>query len=159
MRQLVSVIADGSVRYFVHDGDRVRQIAEIVDPGADVTTVIEIGVSLAALYESRNGDKPKPKPAPAAASPPARPAGKRPMRRWGASQDAVLADLRAHPGSSVAEIATRVTGSDEHGARQTVNATLGVLRKQHEIISEPAMIIDLGGQPRTGVRLTLVEHG
>lgn len=165
MRQLVSVVADGRVRYFIHDGDDVRQIAEITDPGTNVATVIEIGVSLGALYERRNGAGAQPakraKPAPAAKSSTPRTTstpGKRPTTRWGASRDRVLADLRSHPDTSYVEIAERVAGSGEHRARGTVTATIGDLRKSgHRIESRRSEITDVMGRSRPGVRLTLIE--
>ena len=158
MRQLVAVVADGSVRYFIAEGDEVTQIAQITDPGANVATIIEIGVSLGALYTRRNGAKTAPtaKAAPAPASP-ARRRGKT-LRSWGAGQEAILADLRAHPDSTYAEISERVTGSSERGAQQSVTAAMGVLRaKGFKIESRPAPVTDVMGRDRPGVRLTLVE--
>jgi hypothetical protein len=51
MRQLVSVVADGSLRYYLHEtGGPAVQVAQLVDPGVDVDSVIDIGVSLGSLY-------------------------------------------------------------------------------------------------------------
>lgn len=134
MRQLVSVVSDGRVRYFIHDGDDVRQIAEITDPGADVATVIEIGVSLAALHGRRNGDQPKAKrrrppgkkSAPAPTSPESVPAKKRGRLPGSARVDIdineIIGAVRRQPGRTGAELGAELLPTIE---RIPANAAIG----------------------------------
>ena len=46
MRQLVSVVNDDGIGYFVSDGDGATQIAHVINPGLDVQDVIRLGVNL-----------------------------------------------------------------------------------------------------------------
>lgn len=46
MRQLVSVVTDDAVLYFVDDGEATTQIAQIIHTGLDVSDVVRLGTNL-----------------------------------------------------------------------------------------------------------------
>ena len=170
MKQLVSVVTDDAVAYFVHDGDEALQIARLINPGLDVAAVLELGTSLAHVLRV-DGRRPlsrRPVEAPAIA-PPATPdvEAKRARRaeaqrthtQWGISRNAVLDDLRHHPGATYSEIAHRLTKSRDPKAVQTVSATVHDLRRHgYRIVSEKVMGLDKNGRAQRRARLTLVEE-
>lgn len=184
MRQLVSVVSDTHVAYFVQDGDDVRQIAHVVNPGFAVPEVIELGVQLQGALRI-NGTtikrSPSPTALPAAQStqttqvpaPPERAAeasaqraqtrtrqqqGQRGRVEWGLSQAKVLDDLRAHPGTTRTDIAERLTGSRASKAVGSVTTHVAALKiAGHDIVSTRTTGPDLNGRPTSIALLTLVE--
>ena len=156
MRQLVSVVTDQTVSYFLQDEDPeapVLQVAQVLNMGLDVPEVLDLGANLVqSLKLNGRGARaraqiaaPAPramKPAtqpelePVKPEPPARNRGgrpkgpaKRPMRRWGFTREAVLADLRAHPGTTYVEAALRISGSSEKAAVGAYSASLQLVER------------------------------
>lgn len=157
MRQLVSVVTDQSVAYFLADetGEHLQQIAQVMNPGLQVPAVVSLGANLTdalGLNGRANGHRPsKAIPAPEAPTeePPPRPraphgltkSGKprkraaptQPRRNWNLSMDDVLADLIEHPESTRAESALRLTGDSDHAAQQVVGNHLLRLYQAGEV--------------------------
>jgi hypothetical protein len=137
------VVSDGSLRYFLHDGGEVTQVAQLVDPGVDVAAVIEIGVSLGSLYEQlpvtglANGKAVKaaePAKATALPGPPKAPAER--YFRQGITTEEVVAYIRKHPGVRTTMIAADLLPGKARpgatGARQTIDNRLRSLVAKHE---------------------------
>ena len=148
MRQLVSVVTDEHVSYFVHDDgdDEAQQIAQVINPGFDVAEIVELGASLTTVLHL-NGKRPKKaaaltEPAPAVAVTPELTARGTPRRRkasprrrdWGTTTPGVLADVRAHPDSTTFEIATRLLDDTTQAAQQAINNALHRLRDSGHVI-------------------------
>jgi hypothetical protein len=126
VRQLVSVVTDDAVRYFVQDGEHVQQIAQLLNPGLDVPAVIELGdVLTSALRLNGSKSTKRGRELPAAPEPAVRveAAPRRQMTRpggdtvpvdsggrhkWGVTALQIAADVRAHPGTTVREITERL---------------------------------------------------
>lgn len=146
MRQLVSVVTEETVSYYLADDggdDEVVKVAQVLNDGLGVPEVIDLGANLVAALRL-NGHrrksvtapaaKPLPEPAKPAKPAQAKPAqAKRPRVSWGLTGDRVLADIRAHPGTTFAEIAQRLTGSDDRRAVQSVTAHIHALSRTHHI--------------------------
>jgi hypothetical protein len=142
MRQLVSVVTDDSVRYFVQDGDNVQQIAQLLNPGLDVPAVIELGDVLTSALRLNGNRSPKSgRELPAAPEPAVRveaAPSKRTKRvetrtRWGVSGFDVLDDVRAHPGTTVAEIVGRIYPEDVPKARGVCSAHVTALIERRSL--------------------------
>lgn len=57
MKQLVAFVEGDTLRYFMSEGDKVTQVAQVVNPGFNVRDVVQLGNMLAeALW--LNGDRP-----------------------------------------------------------------------------------------------------
>lgn len=182
MRQLVSVVTEQTVHYFLAEegSDEVQQVASVLNTGLQVPDVIDLGSNLLEalhLNGHSKGRKAVAAPAPTPALPPARPAPvkaaarkpgrppgpqKRPMRRWGFGQDTVLADLRAHPGTTYREACLRIAGSEEAGALTAYSASLSLVARRllgsgADIRREPFQAPGPDGGLRQYTRLYLVE--
>lgn len=180
MRQLVSVVTETSVAYYLTEGDsdEVQQVAQVLNTGLAVPDVVELGANLLDALRLNGHRKagvaataptPALPPAPPRQTPaPARKVGrprgpaKRPMRRWGFTKANVLADLRAHPGSTYAEAAERISGSPDAAAKGSYGATLSALER--ELIHRGATVQrqsftakGADGTMKSFVRLTLLE--
>lgn len=146
MRQLVSVVSDGALRYFLHDGGEAIQVAQLVDPGVDVGAVIEIGVSLGSLYSKMPVDglvggqvkpaKPAKEVAPApAALPPSPPEPKVKYARTNVTVEEIIDYITKHPGVRTTMIAAELMpGPTRPGTtkpRQTVDNKLRNLVSRH----------------------------
>jgi hypothetical protein len=136
MRQLVSVVSDGSLRYFLHDGGEAVQVAQLVDPGVDVPMVVEIGVSLGALYAKLPVNGKEVAPVKAAVSLPAAPAPKegrkyqprmRKTTQHSLTIDEIIAYVAEHPGVSHSALASALAPHlENHKRRQLVDNRLRV---------------------------------
>lgn len=151
MRQLVSVVTPESVSYFLAEEGTdtpVQQVAQVLNTGLAVADVIDLGSNLLGALRL-NGHKSRPR----AVAPPTQPAlepappepapvkrtgrpkgipGKRPMQRWGFTGERVLADLRAHPGTTYVDAVDRLTGGqgDQVKARQAYSASLQLAERK-----------------------------
>lgn len=131
MRQLVSVVNEDHVLYFVHDGDEVEQVATVKNPGLDVRDVIGLGTTLAALYQP-------PTPAPvvravsnghARALPAPRQRPERKPRPYFATSN-LVAIVRGHPRSTARQITQMALPPNEpmvKGLVEHVQTKLGPL--------------------------------
>lgn len=135
MKQIVSVVNDRAILYFVTDehGDDVRQIAQIVNPGLEVNDIVSLGVNLSDVLRL-NGVIPTVASEPIAVpSAPVRRAGGTAPRSWGLTMPMVLADVVDHPGSTSHEIAERLLDEVSHGSLQAVNNVLFRLRAKGSV--------------------------
>lgn len=149
MRQLVSVVTDSTVSYYLaeEDSDEVTQVAQVYNPGLAVPEVIDLGANLLEALRL-NGHKSRPravKAAPTPALPPApapepvkaaakRVQSRQPRVSWGLDSQAVLQDLRLHPGTTYPEITHRLIRTDDARAIQSVTAHIHALRRRgHKI--------------------------
>lgn len=113
MRQLVSVVTEETVSYFLTDveGTEAKQVAQVLNPGFMVGDVIETGVVLTQVLRL-NGKAPKIKalgPAPAPELPPAPPAPEREKKRPGIrvsrlTLDHIVDYVADHPGCRTGDI-------------------------------------------------------
>lgn len=151
MRQLVSVVTDEAVRYFVQDGDDVQQIAQTINPGFDVPAVIELGSTLSSALRLDSPPK-RSKPerteiaparsAPAVAQP--RASGALPKRstRKGYPTAASIAERRArvvahlldNPNRTVRQISSALYGTQRADMLSSTGYDLTVLTKRGKIV-------------------------
>lgn len=161
MRQLVSIVTDNSVAYYLDpgDGEGVSQVAQIINPGLGVNDVIDFGSVVTQVLslngngrrrargdrsvgpprqpelepETRAQPEPEPEPARTKKGTPRKRAAAQTRRDWGLRMDDVLAYVMDHPGAITHEIAADLLGTTEHGALQTINNHLHRLRQAGEV--------------------------
>lgn len=149
MRQLVTVVRDGHLLLFTHDGDDVQQVAQLVDPGLDVRDVVGLGVTLGALYEPKPTSSPKPaRTLPAASGDEGgTTASSKPKRAQpiasGIDTAELLAWIGAHPLSTSAQIAAGL-GLTQH-ARKALDMRLWKLRTEGKVLGELRTAHDAAG--------------
>ena len=135
----MTVVRDGAVLVFTHDGDDVEQVAQLVDPGLAVRDVVALGVTIGQLYER----KPKRAPEPARTLPTASDASsaaqttpkrtRAPHTPSGIVDAELFAYIDAHPGCTAHEIAAGL-GLALH-ARKALDMRLWKWRKAERIAS------------------------
>lgn len=155
MRQLVAFVEGDTLRYFVsEDGEQVRQVAEVINPGFDVRDVLQLGNVLSEALRL-NGHRP-PKRQPAVALPPAppKPAASKRRRPPGSYSinidiDDVIAAVRRQPGRTGAELGAELLPSYERVAANSAigyrfNAYLDSCQRDG---TEPAIRAEKGSYP------------
>ena len=114
MKQLVSVVDEAAIRYYVHDGEDTKQIATIANPGLEIDAVLELGVGLGKLFELNGYAKPEPvaevvPPKVKAVAKKSAPAPvKRAYTRWTLTIEQIADYVKLHPGLLVVDVANQI---------------------------------------------------
>lgn len=149
MRQLVSVVTESGIGVYLAEGDEpVTQLAQMINPGLDVESVIQIGLTLgdALVPPARKAkviSEPKPKALPKKSNGTINGKVGRPRRdgspntAWGFSQAAVYETLRERGPSLVVElVAAFGYDPNEKRATQAMNTALSTAYAQGVVTRE-----------------------
>ena len=131
MKVLTAIITDTTVAYWLKDETGPAEpVASVVNHGMTVDQVSDLGLSLIGAL-SLNGAKPEPVKREPRKAPAPKKRGR--VASYNLSADTVLADIRAHPGTTCLEAAGRLFGSGETGHMQVVNRRAGELHAAGKI--------------------------
>jgi hypothetical protein len=130
MRQLVSVVTDEHVRYFVTDeGEEIEQIAQLVNRGLDVEAVVQLGTSLSDVLRLNGHKRKAVKPAAVVPELPPAPAPRRRVRSYhDLTRGEVIDYITAHPGCRAREMAdVLLPGIGKLGRHTVSNRLIAIL--------------------------------